>query len=98
LATLATFNKRGFSRTILQLCFRVPNTPRRAADIPWAFGMGDASTCQRRTHYLVPTECREAGLGNASKLRKSLRVIAIDNDCDLLEVACHRLIESGVIP
>jgi hypothetical protein len=36
LATLATFNKRGFSRTILQLCFRVPNTPRRAADIPWA--------------------------------------------------------------
>jgi hypothetical protein len=36
LATLATFNQRGFSRTILQLWFRVPNTPRRAADIPWA--------------------------------------------------------------
>jgi hypothetical protein len=36
--------------------------------------------------------------GNASKLRKSLRVIVIDNDCDLLEVACHRLIESGVMP
>jgi hypothetical protein len=28
----------------------------------------------------------------------SKAVIAIDNDCDLLEVACHRLIETGVIP